>query len=121
TPWINDHANELEDWTDIDAAEQLFANMVDPNTGEPILVSAKHLICTPGNMMTARRVLNATEIRSGDITSGAGNQTISANPVAGAYEIHSSVLAYHRLQTQLSLTADQAKKHWFLGDLSRAF
>ncbi len=39
TPWINELAtNELVDWTNVDAAEQLFADILDPNTGEPVLV-----------------------------------------------------------------------------------
>src|SRR5690606_37775025 len=40
TPWINLlESNELVDWTNVDAAEQLFADMLDPTTGEPVLVS----------------------------------------------------------------------------------
>ena len=37
TPWINvKGGNELVDWTDVDGAEQLLADILDPNTGEPI-------------------------------------------------------------------------------------
>ena len=38
-PWINELGNrELLDWTAVDAAEQLFAEILDPNTGDPVLV-----------------------------------------------------------------------------------
>lgn len=120
TPWINDHSNPLVDWTDIDAALQLFAGMSDPNTGEPILVEPRHLVCVPANAMAARRVLNATEIRFND---GASNttQTVAANPVAGAFQIEMSTLAYRRIISKLSVSASNAAQYWFLGDLSRAF
>jgi hypothetical protein len=42
TPWINTLAtNELVDWTNVDKAEQLFADILDPNTGEPVLVRGR--------------------------------------------------------------------------------
>ena len=37
-----DRPTELVDWTDVDAAEQLFADILDPNTGEPVLIQADH-------------------------------------------------------------------------------
>src|SRR5262245_49245348 len=47
TPWINvTPTNALVDWTDVDNAEQTMAGLVDPYTGEPILVSPRHLIVT---------------------------------------------------------------------------
>ncbi|MGD9633958.1 MAG: hypothetical protein AB7I57_17510, partial [Pirellulales bacterium] len=48
TPWINTiTGNELVDWSDIDGAEQLFADILDPNTGEPVLVRGTTLLVTP--------------------------------------------------------------------------
>jgi hypothetical protein len=36
TPWVNvKTGNALVDWTNVDTAEQLFADILDPNTGEP--------------------------------------------------------------------------------------
>ena len=47
-PWVNALAdNELVDWTDVDNAEQLFAEIVDPNTGEPVLVKATTVLVMP--------------------------------------------------------------------------
>ena len=54
-PWINELAgNELVDWTDVDAAEQLFADVLDPNTGEPVLVQPNTLLVMPAYRHAAR-------------------------------------------------------------------
>jgi hypothetical protein len=115
TPWINVTAtNALVDWTDIDNAEQTLAGLVDPYTGEPILVSPRHLVVTRQLLYTARRVVNATEIRvntPGFATSGNPTETITSNPVQG-YQIVSSALLAARMATDTN---------WFIGDLSRAF
>jgi len=121
TPWINSKSsNDLVDWTDIDNVLQLFADMRDPHTGEPILMMANTLICMPARFMAAKRVLNATEIRFND---GASNstQTVAANPVSGMFNIQQSVLAYARLQSELSVSAANAGKYYYIGDFQKAF
>ena len=45
--WVNQLTDELVDWTDVDAAEQLFANILDPNTGEPVLLQATTMLVMP--------------------------------------------------------------------------
>ena len=59
TPWINSLAtNELVDWTNVDAAEQLFADILDPNTGEPVLVRGTTVLVMPAYRHAAHRVFN---------------------------------------------------------------
>lgn len=115
SPWDNVTAsNALVDWTDIDAAEQTLASIVDPNTGEPILMMPKHLIVTRQLLYTARRVVNATEITvttPGYATSANPTETKTTNPI-GNYQIISSQLLASRLATDTD---------WFLGDVSKAF
>ncbi|MFN0051074.1 MAG: hypothetical protein ACKV0T_02725 [Planctomycetales bacterium] len=115
SPWINVTAtNSLVDWSNIDKAEQTMANLVDPYTNEPILAPPRHLVVTRQLLYTARRVVNATEIRvntPGFATSGNPSETVSANPVQG-YQIVSSALLAARLAVDT---------HWFIGDLTRAF
>jgi hypothetical protein len=115
TPWINvTPSNALVDWTDIDAAEQTIAGLVDPYTGEPILMTPRHLVVTRQLLYTARRIVNATEIRvntPGYATTGNPTETITSNPVQG-YQIVSSVLLAARMATDTN---------WFVGDLARAF
>lgn len=121
TPWINDHQNELVDWTDIDNSEQLFADMVDPNTGEPIIVGAMDMVVSPKYQNAALRVLGATEIRFGDTSSATGTQTLAVNPVAGRYKINVSRLMKARIVSELSETAADAAKWWLLADFKKAF
>lgn len=100
----------LTDWQDIDAMEQVFNAITDPFTGEPTLWEPKHLIVTKQNEQTARRLFSATEIRSGDITTGTGMQTVSANLYANKYQLVTSRLLASRLATDTD---------YFLGDISK--
>lgn len=117
TPWINvKTGNELEDWTNIDAAEQLLAEMLDPNTGEPVLVQAPTVLVTPAYRHAGHRVINATEIR---YTSG-DTETVADNPLLGSLRLESSRLLYRRILAA-GASASDAKKWWFLGDFAKAF
>ena len=116
--WINDHSNPLVDWTDIDQASLLFADMRDPETNEPIEIMPRHLIVSPKRHHTARMIINSTEVQTN--TQTAAIRTVAANPVAGAYEIYKSIRMYQQLQSELGLTAEQAAEYWFLGDVSKA-
>jgi hypothetical protein len=118
TPWINvKTANELVDWTDVDAAEQLFADMLDPNTGEPVLVRANTALVMPAYRHAAHRVFNAQEITY--TGTSANTATTAANPL-GNYRVFESRLAYRRIVAS-GVTAADAKKWWFVGDFDKAF
>jgi hypothetical protein len=118
TPWINVKAsNELIDWTDVDAAEPLFAEMLDPNTGEPVLVRANTVLVMPAYRHAAHRVFNAQEITY--TGASANTATTAANPL-GNYRVFESRLAYRRVVASGVAAAD-AKKWWFIGDFHKAF
>ena len=118
TPWVNVLAtNELVDWTDVDAAEQLFADMLDPATGEPVLVSGTTVLVMPAYRHAAHRVFNAAEINYAP--GGAATATLASNSL-GNYRVFESRLAYRRIVASGVAAAD-AKKWWFIGDLRRAF
>jgi hypothetical protein len=105
-------SNALVDWTDIEAAELLFDAMTDPETGEPIIVTPTTIIVPTALKMTARRVLNATEIEHVDNqTNAATIRTKSANPLTG-YNIVSN--QYVKARTSSAST-------WFIGDFKKAF
>jgi len=113
--WINKKtSNALVDWTDVDNAEQLLADMVDPNTGEPMLVHGKHLIVCPELLATAKRIVNATEVRHGDGAS-ATVQTVSSNPIGSGLMIIDSRYLKARLVAGSGLSTS-----WFYGDLEKA-
>jgi hypothetical protein len=113
--WINQISDELVDWTDVDAAEQLFANMLDPNTGEPVLLQATTMLVMPAYRHAANRIFSATEI----VYTSGETMTTAANPL-GNYTVVESRLAYRRL-IAAGQTAAAAKKWWFFGDFRKAF
>jgi len=118
TPWINTiTGNELVDWTDIDAAEQLFADILDPNTGEPVLVRGTTLLVTPFYRHAARRIVNATQLEFAP--DGAPTATFAPNPL-GNFRVFDSRLMYRRIVAAGAAPSD-AKKWFFLGDFKRAF
>jgi hypothetical protein len=118
SPWINTLAtNELVDWTNVDKAEQLFADILDPATGEPVLVHGSTVLVMPAYRFAAHRVFNATELTF--TAAGSATATVAANPLSG-YQLHDSRLAYRRIVASGVAAAD-AKKWWFVGDFRRAF
>lgn len=119
--WDNLSASTgLVDHTDIDACEQLFANMLDPDTGEPIMVMADTIIVTPQLVGTAWRVLNSIMVSmqaGGFATTGDLYRTDSLSPVgrtefSAPYKLVTSRLLPTRMATDTS---------WFLGKPSAAF
>jgi hypothetical protein len=118
TPWINSLAtNELVDWTNVDKAEQLFADILDPNTGEPVLVRGTTVLVMPAYRLAAQRVFNATQLTF--TASGSTTATVAANPLSG-YRVFDSRLTYRRIIAS-GIAAATAKKYWFVGDFRRAF
>lgn len=117
-PWVNVLAdNELVDWTDVDRAEQLFAEILDPNTGEPVLVQANTALVMPALRHAANRVFYAAEITY----TGDGRATATTTPnLLRRYQVVDSRLAYRRIIAS-GVPADEARQWWFLGDFKRAF
>lgn len=123
TPWKNVLSGadyDLLDWSEVEAAELLFADMTDPNTGEPIVINPNTLIGSPAKMHTINRIINATEIRY--TASSSPTETLAANPLAGAgYRGIANRYVYSRLQSEGGLSPGDAQKTWFFGDMSKAF
>ena len=121
TPWINTKGStELVDWTDLEAAELMFADMTDPDTGEPILIGGRTLLVMQDKLFTARRILNATEVDYGT-RAAATPVTRGPNPLAGmTIPIASSPIAKARLVAS-GVAAATAAKYWYYGDFRKAF
>lgn len=125
TPWINSVAsNELVDWTDMEAVENLFTNMREPTTGLPITIGGKTVLTTPQKRFAAARVFGGTELTYA--TPGGtdvSNFTKGPNPLQG-YNPQSSALLYDRLvrggNAGLPLAAANAANVYFVGDFQRA-
>jgi hypothetical protein len=118
SPWINAMSgNELIDWTSVDTAEQMLADILDPNTGEPVLVRASTLLVMPAYIQAARRIVSATQITYN--LDGTPTVSFQHNPALD-YQVVESRLAYRRIMAS-GVSASDAKRWWFLGDLKRAF
>ena len=118
SPWVNElSGNELVDWTNVDAAEQLFAEILDPHTGEPVLVRGTTVLVMPAYRHAAHRVFKAAEIEY--TASGSETSTRARNPL-GNYRVEESRLAYRRVIASGVAAAD-ARKYWFIGDFRKAF
>lgn len=108
----------LVDHTDVDSAEQLLAEIPHPDTGLPMAMMGgrRTMIVMPSNLLTARRIVNATEVRSGDITTGAGIQVASGNPLAQTpIDIVASMILYQRVLATVESEAAKARAGWFYG------
>ena len=110
---VNKQTDALADWTDIEAAMNLFMRMTDFTTGESIVVMPKTLLVPWDKYPTAEVILNSTQVRTG--TSNTTNyQTISTDPMKRIVTLTplTSPLVY-------SLTSDA--NDWWIGDFPRAF
>lgn len=123
TPWINTFTDELQDWTDVDAADQLFADMLDPHTSEPIVISPNQMtiLTTPAYNMAGRRILSATETRWQDSAATDAIQTIGGNPLAGMGLKHAVSRQIYRRLIASGVAAADARKYWWQGDFKKAF
>lgn len=121
TPWINDAgSNELIDWTDVEAVELLFANMLDPNTSEPIVINGMQVLVMPEYKHAAQRVFGAKMIRYGAGGSTSVTTVTEADNPLAAYSYQVSALAKRRLIAS-GVSASNAAKYWFAGDFKKAF
>ena len=108
-------SNALSDWTDIENALLLFDALTDPNTGEPIALPSQFQLVVPTALLfTARRIVNATEIRYGAHgDTSASTVGLSSNPLTGTpVTIESN--PYVKLRTSSTST-------YFIGDFKKAF
>lgn len=109
-------SNGMVDWKNVDAAEQLFSDMVDPDTGEPIVTTPNTLIVPLGLLHTAKQILNATEVmRNTPFPDGSSDNpdfvTRAPNTLRN-YKIMSNQYVKARLGNSTT---------WFIGDPKRAF
>lgn len=120
-PYVNRSTGvQLVDWTDIDEALQLAAELTNPFDTEanPIVFNPRTILVMPAKKFVARRIVNATETRT---TSGT-NETLAPSPVqADVEEVLSSALLYQILKADSGFTEANVKDMWFLGDFMEAF
>lgn len=120
TPWINSKtSNALVDWTDIDAVEQLFANMVDLNTGTAATIVPGTLIVNPQLAHTAGYIKRMSDFAlqaGGFATSGNLVRTNSPNPLGNTPYSNSN---YNIVSSRLMPGRTATDTDWFLGNPER--
>lgn len=116
--------NPLVDWSDVDEVEQLFNNILNPTTGEPVVMSVPSIVAAYPSKNVLERILTASEIRT---TTNTNTVTVSRNPVGGAgYNAYASRQLYRRIMAPaaaggLNKSASIAGKSWLMGDFKKAF
>lgn len=121
--WINKVASHtIADYTDFEDLELLWADMTDPDTGNPIdLAPSLDVLVTPRLKHTVRRILNSTEVDFGDNTDATKPVTKGANPLEGWNQPIVSRFLYQLLQSELSFSSSNAGGTLIAGDFKQAF
>lgn len=117
-PWDNVTAsNGLADHANIGAMEQTFAAILDPNTGEPIIMMPNTIVVVPALRATLWKALNTIAVLTatgGFNASATVTHSTSDSPIgkhefsAGGYRAITSRLLPSRLNTDTD---------WFMGDM----
>ena len=111
-PWTNCLAsNPLTDWTSMDAAENIFAEIADPSTNEAVLIQPDTVFVLPSSYHTAVRIIGATEVTSSEN----GKTTVSKNPLS-TYRVVTSRIAQNRVKS-----ANISMRPWLFGNFRKAF
>jgi hypothetical protein len=112
-------SNALVDWTSVDASNQKFSAMVDPDTGEPISIVPNAVVVPPALQVTAARIQNATQtVTEYQPNAAAGTPNTNRNTATGGnsiqvpFEVLSNVYVKERTSSDTS---------WFHGDFQRGF
>jgi hypothetical protein len=123
--WTNHFdGNPLTDWININYAEQQFAQVTDPNTGEPIILPSSRLVLAPqirflelNQLLMANAIWKVTNGGFSPAAGAAGVNTIGPNPLQNlGITMATSRQLYKQLQVQLGLDATTAGGYWFYGD-----
>lgn len=118
----------LVDHTDVQAAQILFSQMRDPNTGEPLGQRPTTFVCCPDLMWTARPVFRDTSVELIDRAAAAGQiGSRGVNRIPWNLELLENEwltmrLLHHNGNGGLTTTTrDLAVAHWFIGRPRDAF
>lgn len=127
--WCNSASSTpLADWTSVRTAYALKSKNLDPDTGNPIEFQFKQMLVTSAGAFNAKRILNATEVRSiagGYATSGTPQQMASGNPLPEQLELIWDDFVYQLLTASvanggLAVSASNADDYWHIGDFAEA-
>ena len=116
-PWLNAKSgNALNDLSNVDTAENLLADILDPNTKEPVLIEPNAVLVMPKKRHTAHRIFYAQEYSN----SSNDNFVMTAPNPFRHYHVVTSRLACRRLVSS-GIAESAAGDYWFLGNFRKAF
>lgn len=113
--WVNDVANELHDWTNINVVEAMFSRMKDQETGNRVAIEWDTVLCSPTKFRTAQYIQSATEVKS---RTQSGTVTSTAPKLGDEYTLVKSVYMDQVLTDAVAdggagLTQAQADEYWW--------
>ena len=117
----------LVDYTDIQAAAELFYAMSEPNIGEPLLHNPDTLICCPTLTWTANPILHDNTVTLGLTDTAPGIRSQGSNRIPWTLKVESNEWVTRRLIANTTLggltsgTRALANAHWFIGNPKQAF
>lgn len=125
TNWTNTQSNELVNFSDLAQAEKLFDNMLDPWTGEPIVINGTSILTVPALKQQAMAMAQSSMITEGsDRGTNLPVYQERPNPWKGMGWATSRIL-YRRIinggNAGTAVSAADAEKYWYYGDIRGAF
>lgn len=103
--------NALVDWRNVREARRIFRSMIDPRTGEPIVLGVGRQMLIPDYLIEdAQRILNATTVMHK--TDTANIETAGPNPVRGQAQI---------VTNEYVSSISGSTSIWFYGSFKKAF
>lgn len=102
-------SNALVDWTNVDAVDQLFNAQTDPDTGEPIVITANTMVVPMALKTTAKRILQATMT---GVTTASRETRVDSNSLDHDFNI---------LSNQYVKARSGSDTTWFYGNPKEAF
>ncbi|MBR9800547.1 hypothetical protein GYB59_02070 [bacterium] len=118
--WINDQANPMVNYTDVQESRDLFRNMRDFNTQEKVVIVPTQLLVSEYMLDHVDSILKARYNQKGD---GASNTivTVYNNPVAGRYTADFAPFLEEEIIAAGLANSTQVKDWWFHGNFAEAF
>ncbi|MBR4833997.1 MAG: hypothetical protein IKU86_06675 [Thermoguttaceae bacterium] len=117
SPWVNLlSGNPLETVENVDAAENVLASALDPNTGEPILSEATAALVSPAKRRIANVLLRGSNLRCAD-----GTLSSIPNPFEKLAVVSSRIARRQLAKANASASAETLDNYWFYGDFKKAF
>lgn len=114
------NTNALENYSDINAVQQLIEAITDPHTGEPVIITANQLMCTTALAYTARNIINGTNIELSPNSNAGTSMVIQHVPPSVAVGQQIEILTNPWVSARMTAGSVNTSS-WYFGDFRKAF